>query len=217
MRIHTHPGNLYAESWRFPIDVIFNRFCSGEIPVSADLYTRGTIALNRLVSSSEIEQLVLREQRNVIQISRIKYVTILLAIFILVQSQRPPYAGSSKPYPAVLPQYLEAATAGAGAGAGAAANNNINGTIGNRIDSNNGNRPLMAAPSIPMAIPTIPPDLPVDALGDVDLVNRIKTWPKDKQPFWFLNWQQIQEHRGDSKNRAQPVETQPNQRSFFAG
>ncbi|KAK9303580.1 hypothetical protein QLX08_004798 [Tetragonisca angustula] len=139
----------------------------------------------------------------------IKYVTILFAIFISVQSQRPPYAGSSKPYPAVLPQYLEGVTAGAAS---------IN-TIGNRIDSNNGNTPLMgaAAPSTPMAIPTIPPDLPVDALGDVNLVNRIKTWPKDKQPFWFLNWQKIQEHRGDSKNRAQPVETQPNQRSFFAG
>ena len=140
---------------------------------------------------------------------QIKYVTILFAIFISVQSQRPPYAGSSKPYPAVLPQYLEGVTAGAAS---------IN-TIGNRIDSNNGNTPLMgaAAPSTPMAIPTIPPDLPVDALGDVNLINRIKTWPKDKQPFWFLNWQKIQEHRGDSKNRAQPVETQPNQRSFFAG
>ncbi|KAK9303581.1 hypothetical protein QLX08_004799 [Tetragonisca angustula] len=73
MCIHTHSGNLYVESWRFPIDVRFNRFCSGEIPVSADLYTRGTIVLDRLVSSSETEQLVLREQRNVLQTSRATY------------------------------------------------------------------------------------------------------------------------------------------------
>lgn len=134
--------------------------------------------------------------------------TILFVIFISVQSQRPPYAGSSKPYPAILPQYLGGSTTVV-----ASINN-----IGNRIDSK-GNIPLLeaAAFNISTATPTIPLDLPVDALGDVNLVNRIKTWPKDKQPFWFLNWQKIQEHRGDSKNRAQPVETQPKQRSFFAG
>lgn len=131
----------------------------------------------------------------------------------MVQSQRPTYAGSSKPYPGVLPQYLEEQAA--------VTSTTTTGTVGNRIDVNNTNRPAVAvgavAPSTPITTSTIPPDLPVDAMGDVALVNRIKTWPRDKQPFWFINWQQIQEHRGDSKNRAQPVETQPNQRPFFAG
>jgi len=46
--------------------------------------------------------------------------------------------------------------------------------------------------------------LPVDAAGDASLINRIKTWPRDKQPFWFLNSQAIQAHRGDVNNPAQP-------------
>jgi len=60
-------------------------------------------------------------------------------------------------------------------------------------------------------------NLPVDALGDADLVNRIQTWPTDKQPFWYLNRQAIEQHRGDSSNPAQPAPTQPNPTSFFAG
>ncbi|XP_012175644.1 uncharacterized protein LOC105667096 isoform X1 [Bombus terrestris] len=142
----------------------------------------------------------------------IKYAVILFTTFILVQSQRPTYAGSSKSYPGVLPQYLDEQAAVASA---------TTETVGSRIDVNNINGlPVAvgaAAPNTPITTSTIPPDLPVDAMGDVALVNRIKTWPREKQPFWFINWQQIQEHRGDSKNRAQPVETQPNQRPFFAG
>lgn len=37
--------------------------------------------------------------------------------------------------------------------------------------------------------------LPVDALGDADLVNRLKQWPRDQQPFWLLNAAAIEEHR----------------------
>lgn len=138
---------------------------------------------------------------------QIKYIVILFTIFISVQSQRPPFAGSSKPYPDVLPQYLEEQKT----------INNINKeTIASRFGASSGDSiALGAAPVITTS--TIPPDLPVDALGNVDLVNRIKTWPREKQPFWYINWQQIQEHRGDSKNRAQLVQTEPNQRSFFAG
>jgi len=83
--------------------------------------------------------------------------------------------------------------------------------LGNRIDSGDGGLAAAAAPTIN------PADLPVDAHGDIDLVNRIKTWPRDKQPFWYLNWQAIQAHRGDVNNTAQPAQTQLNPRSFFAG
>jgi hypothetical protein len=62
-----------------------------------------------------------------------------------------------------------------------------------------------------------PADLPIDAHGDVDLVNRIKTWPRDKQPFWYINWQAIQAHRGDVNTSAQVAQVEPNPRSFFAG
>ncbi|CAG5020493.1 unnamed protein product [Parnassius apollo] len=37
--------------------------------------------------------------------------------------------------------------------------------------------------------------LPVEALGDRDLVDRLSKLPLDKQPFWFINWQAIEAHR----------------------
>ncbi|CAK9826142.1 hypothetical protein ANTRET_LOCUS4033 [Anthophora retusa] len=141
----------------------------------------------------------------------IKYAIVLVSVFMLTQSQRPPYAGSSKPYPAVLPQYLDeqqAALAASPAGAG------TSGAVVNRLDTSSNSSTLEPAMSSASAIPS---DLPIDALGDINLINRIKTWPRDKQPFWFINWQQIQEHRGDPQNRGQPPETQPNTRPSFAG
>ncbi|CAH2092784.1 unnamed protein product [Euphydryas editha] len=33
-------------------------------------------------------------------------------------------------------------------------------------------------------------DLPIEAKGDGNLVNRLNALPVDKQPFWFLNWRQ---------------------------
>lgn len=145
-----------------------------------------------------------------------------------MQSQRPWHAGSSNNrLPQVLPQYLderiatEQQTAQASL-ANQATSDSMNqagqetqtvgalGTnlLGNRIGDN-------TAPSTTITI--IPFDLPVDAHGDVDLVNRIKTWPRDKQPFWYINWQAIQAHRGDANNDAQPAQMQPNPMSFFAG
>lgn len=37
--------------------------------------------------------------------------------------------------------------------------------------------------------------LPIEALGDRDLVDRLSKLPKDKQPFWLLNWQALEEQR----------------------
>nr|XP_012135215.1 PREDICTED: uncharacterized protein LOC100880895 isoform X2 [Megachile rotundata] len=141
-------------------------------------------------------------------------------------SQRPPYAGSSKPYPQVLPQYIEEQAAAAAAAAPPAAPTlsaasptvgaaPASPTVANRIDANETSK--LPGSSSTTSATTIPQDIPVDALGDIDLINRIKTWPREKQPFWFINWQQIQAHRGDANNPAQPVQTQPNSRSFFAG
>ncbi|CAK9804261.1 hypothetical protein ANTQUA_LOCUS3996 [Anthophora quadrimaculata] len=141
----------------------------------------------------------------------IKYAVVLVSVFMLTQSQRPPYAGSSKPYPAVLPQYLDEQAA-LGASPAAA---ETSGTVVDRLAASSNNSSMLES-AMSLASP-IPSDLPIDALGDINLINRIKTWPRDKQPFWFINWQQIQEHRGDSQNRGQPPETQPNTRPSFAG
>lgn len=40
-----------------------------------------------------------------------------------------------------------------------------------------------------------PQPLPVDALGDAYLVNRISQLPEHQQPFWYLNYQHIEAHR----------------------
>lgn len=40
-----------------------------------------------------------------------------------------------------------------------------------------------------------PQRLPVDALGDVNLVNKLSQRPLSHQPFWLLNYQQIEAHR----------------------
>lgn len=37
--------------------------------------------------------------------------------------------------------------------------------------------------------------LPIEALGDRELVNRLGKLPEDKQPFWFLNWQALEDFR----------------------
>lgn len=87
--------------------------------------------------------------------------------------------------------------------------------LGNRIGGST--VAAAAAPVSSTTITIIPLDLPVDAHGDIDLVNRIKTWPRDKQPFWYINWQAIQAHRGDANNNIQSAQMQPNPISFFAG
>ncbi|XP_076760311.1 uncharacterized protein LOC143428919 [Xylocopa sonorina] len=149
-----------------------------------------------------------------------KYVAILFAVFVLARSQRPPYAGVNKPYPGVLPQFLDEQVAASAVAASAAAPSSVSTTIGSRVDAENAGSSSLGSTTLGTTVATsttIPPNLPVDALGDIALINKIKTWPREKQPFWYLNWQQIQEHRGDPNNRVQPVQTQPNTRSFFAG
>ena len=129
-------------------------------------------------------------------------------VFVLGEAQRPPYAGSANRYPVVIPRFREEQDAVVAAAFGSE----------NRVGDSSAASEVPAtssSTSTSTTTSTIPPDLPIDALGDINLVNRIKTWPKEKQPFWYINWKQIQEHRGDSSVR----EAQPNvnSRSFFAG
>lgn len=37
--------------------------------------------------------------------------------------------------------------------------------------------------------------IPIDARGDVNLVNRINQWPRENQPFWYINADHIEKHR----------------------
>ncbi|KAG7206760.1 hypothetical protein KM043_000679 [Ampulex compressa] len=183
---------------------------------NADLYRTESILRRTSASTSEIERSRHRldeaNHRSFFDLSKkpitvdmIKYAALIVASVCLVQSQRPPYAGTSNRYPIVLPQYLEERGEAVVA------------SVANRIDTENKNGDT---PSELLPPSTLPPDFPVDALGDVDLVNRIKTWPRDKQPFWYLNWRQIQEHRGDTQDGSpaqQPAVIRPNTRPSFAG
>jgi hypothetical protein len=40
-------------------------------------------------------------------------------------------------------------------------------------------------------------ELPIDALGDVNLVNKLSERPRYQQPFWLLNYEQIEAHRNN--------------------
>ncbi|KAK0170289.1 hypothetical protein PV328_010867 [Microctonus aethiopoides] len=108
----------------------------------------------------------------------IKYLALMAVTFVLVLSQRPPYAGSGNRYPAVLPQYITPEQ-----------QQNTISSINNRININEEN--TSSEPSFPI-------DLPIEAGGDINLINKIKTWPRENWPFWYLNWRQLDEHRGKS-------------------
>lgn len=46
--------------------------------------------------------------------------------------------------------------------------------------------------------------IPIDARGDVDLVNRLNDWPRENRPFWFINAEHIENHRNPQRNTQQP-------------
>ncbi|KAK9509069.1 hypothetical protein O3M35_006468 [Rhynocoris fuscipes] len=39
-------------------------------------------------------------------------------------------------------------------------------------------------------------NLPEETIYNQETVDRVSTWPKEKQPFWYLNSQQIAQHHG---------------------
>lgn len=42
------------------------------------------------------------------------------------------------------------------------------------------------------------PPLPINAHGDQGLIDRLNQLPRDKQPFWFINYQQLEAQRGQA-------------------
>ncbi|XP_015109384.1 uncharacterized protein LOC107036148 [Diachasma alloeum] len=107
----------------------------------------------------------------------------LLAIFIALAhaQRRPTYAGAANHLPAVLPQYLGAKQ-----------------TTGAPVD----NRIGASAAAYPAAESN-----PPEANGQWSNIDMIKTWDADKQPFWYKNWQQMQEHIG-AQNLELPTASQ---------
>lgn len=55
--------------------------------------------------------------------------------------------------------------------------------------------------------------IPVDALGDNQLVNRLNQWPRENRPFWLLNADHIEAARNTNKT---PVNVQ-SRSSFVSG
>lgn len=45
--------------------------------------------------------------------------------------------------------------------------------------------------------------IPVDARGDVDLVNTLNTWEREHQPFWLLNADHIEKARNTTRGTGQ--------------
>ncbi|KAL3289416.1 hypothetical protein HHI36_022841 [Cryptolaemus montrouzieri] len=43
------------------------------------------------------------------------------------------------------------------------------------------------------------PKIPVDARGDLDLVNTLNSWDRDHQPFWFINADHIEKARNTTR------------------
>lgn len=77
-------------------------------------------------------------------------------------------------------------------------------TINNRFDSS----------------PVNTPDgrIPVNANNDIYLVNYLSSLPRDKQPFWFINYQQLEaQRRQPFPSATQGVSAQPTNRSPFLG
>lgn len=102
-----------------------------------------------------------------------------MLIYCDVQAQRSPYAGS-RPASGYKDTYIPqstSATAPIGGG---------NTEIGNR-DGESGSLPG-TGPSTDR--------LPYDALGDAFIVNHYNSLPVEQRPFWILNQQHIEAHRG---------------------
>ncbi|CAH1121998.1 unnamed protein product [Ceutorhynchus assimilis] len=58
-------------------------------------------------------------------------------------------------------------------------------------------------------------NIPLDARGDVNLVNRLNNWPRDNRPFWLLNAQHIENLRNPERANNSQQTNQGNQEVRF--
>lgn len=92
-------------------------------------------------------------------------------------AQRPSYAGTSpKGFPSLANRFKDP--------------NDTNVNVGNRL----GEGPSSTTGRIP-----------IDALGDGQLVDRLNQWPRENRPFWLLNFDHIEAARNSSRR---PTEVQ---------
>ena len=113
-----------------------------------------------------------------------KIVIVLTAIVAMAQSQRPPYAGSRKHgYQQVLPQYRITAVT---------ESQDSTTNVADRFNEGSNNIDLSA---------------PHDPYNDPQLLAQIATWPEDRQPFWYKNYQAIQQFIGAKKRTQAAAQT----------
>ncbi|XP_022171686.1 uncharacterized protein LOC111034673 [Myzus persicae] len=99
-------------------------------------------------------------------------------LFTCICAQKPFYASSSNQYPSVLPQNLP-----------------NNSDVGNRIGENSTPDPFLGSEKQPIYN------------VEKELVDRITNqYPRDKQPFWYVNAAQLNSIRYQQQPGAQPVE-----------
>ncbi|KAF2905024.1 hypothetical protein ILUMI_01152 [Ignelater luminosus] len=96
-----------------------------------------------------------------------KFAIVILSVVATALAQRPWYAGSGPiGYPGLAPRF--------------------------KTDGDS-EPPVAANPNDYYNVP--PTGIPIDAHGDVALVNRLNTWSRQNRPFWLLNAEQIEAHR----------------------
>ncbi|KAJ8977324.1 hypothetical protein NQ317_018606 [Molorchus minor] len=106
--------------------------------------------------------------------------TIFGLLMAVATAQRPFYAGSSPiGFPIVGNRFKEPESTGSGSSFG------LDGSIANRVGEGD-----KSASKIP-----------VDALGDENLVKRISQWPREHQPFWYLNADHLESQRHPEQRR----------------
>lgn len=102
------------------------------------------------------------------------------ALFVCACTAQRPFYASSNPYPPVLPQNMP----------------NNNGGLGNRLGESSATNPSTV----------INPVYNVEQ----ELVDRVKDYPRDKQPFWYLNAAQLNSFKNPQQQQ-QPSQQQPSQ------
>lgn len=115
-----------------------------------------------------------------------------MLIYCNVQAQRSPYAGA-RPASGYKDTYLPQGTSTTTIGTG-------NNEIGNRVGD--------SGPSLGT---TSTERLPYDAHGDAAIVNHYNSLPIDQRPFWIVNQQHIEAHRGTPTSRPPQIAGAPSQ------